>query len=100
MMKIKSAKNKLTFEGCFIFDNAEEVKETLFEQLNTFKGNTPIVLDLSHVEEIDSSGLQLVVSFFKTLEKRRIPYKVSGISDEMLEILTISGLNKYFNLEV
>lgn len=100
MMKIKSAKNKLTFEGSFIFDNAEDVKTALLGKLEKLKPGKPVVLDLSHVDEIDSSGLQLIVSFFKSLENTSIQYKVTAISDDMMEILEISGLGKFFNLEV
>ena len=100
MMKIKSAKKKLTFEGSFIFDNAEDVKTALLEKLEKIKPDKPVVLDLSHVDEIDSSGLQLMASFFKSLESQKIRYKVSSISEDMMEILEISGLGKFFNLEV
>ncbi len=99
-MKIKGAKNKVVCEGNFIFDNAESVKESLLAKLAKIDPAKPVLIQLQHVEEIDSSCLQLLLSFFKTLEERKIDFKVINISDEMMEILNLSGLNKYFRLEV
>jgi len=99
-MKIKGTKNKIVCEGDFIFDNAESVKAGLLGKLEKIQEGKPVVFDLSHLEEIDSSGLQLLLSLFKTLEKRKIQYKVNAINDNLLEILNLSGLDKFFRLEV
>jgi len=100
MINIKYAKNKITFEGNLIFENAQEVKKLLLEKLDMIAAKKPLTVELSGVVEIDSSGIQLLISFFKSLEGRQIGYKIMGISDEMEDVLTISGLTKYFKLEV
>lgn len=97
-MKVKAAKNKLSVEGSLIFDNAEPLKEELLAKLEKLKPDKPVKIDFSHVEEIDSSGIQLLISLFKTMESRNLRYKLESISDEMVEILDLSGLNKYFTL--
>jgi anti-anti-sigma factor len=99
-MKIKGSKNNIVCEGNFIFDNAEALKEALIEKLEKLDDSKTVTFDLSHLEEVDSSGIQLLLSFFKTLEERRIQYKVTQISEELLEVLDLSGLSKFFRLEV
>jgi len=99
-MNIKGSKNNVVCEGSLIFDNADAVKVGLLKKLKTISKGSSVQLELVGVDEIDSSGLQLLLSFFKTLEVRGIPYKVVSISDEILEILNLSGLSKYFRLEV
>lgn len=99
-MNIKGTKNKIVCEGNFIFDNAEALKVALLEQLDKIKADKPVTIELAQVEEVDSSGLQILLSFFRTLENRKIQYHIVNVSDEMLEILNLSGLNKYFRLEV
>jgi anti-sigma B factor antagonist len=99
-MKIKGAKNKITVEGNLILDDAGELKEKLLERMDKITPGKPLVLDLSKVEEVDSSGLQLLVSFFKTLQNRGVKFNVARINKQMLEILNLSGLSKYFRLEV
>lgn len=100
MMKIKGSKNKVICEGNFIFDNADAVKESLLSRLEKLDKSKPVIIELEHVEEIDSSGLQLLLAFFKTLEKQHMQYKVVNIAEEMMEILELSGLSKFFRLEV
>lgn len=97
-MKVKAAKNKLSVEGSLIFDNSERLKDELLAKLEKLKPEKPVKLDFSQIQEIDSSGIQLLISLFKTLESRKLRYKLESISDEMAEILEMSGLNKYFTL--
>lgn len=99
-MKIKGTKNKITVEGNLIFDNSEELKEKLLERIDHITPHKPVIVDLSRVEEIDSSGLQILLSFFKTLQNLSVKFNVTNINKEMLDILNLSGLTKYFRLEV
>jgi anti-anti-sigma factor len=99
-MRIKGAKNRVAVEGNLIYDNAEKLKQLLLERVETITPGNPVYLDLSGVREVDSSGLQLLVAFFKTLQARGIKYSVDSIAEEMLEILNLSGLAKYFRLEI
>lgn len=97
-MKIKGARNRIIVEGNLTFANAEQVKEGLLEKLAKVKTDKEVVMDLSRVEALDSAGIQLLIAFFKSLEKRKMKYKVEGIADEMLETLELSGLNKFFRV--
>jgi len=99
-MNIKGTKNKVSIEGNLIIDNAEKVKEELMKRLDNITPGKPVILDLSRVEEVDSSGLQLLVAFFKSLQNRGIKFSVTAIHKDMLEILNLSGLAKYFRLEI
>jgi len=97
-MKISGAGNKIIVEGNLIVDHAEQVKKGLLEKLAEIKADKEVIMDLSHVESIDSSGMQLLIAFFKSLRDREMKYKIERISDEMLEILELSGLNKLFRV--
>ena len=97
-MKIKGTKKRVAVEGDLIFDNAEKLKQLLLERVEKITPATPVILDLSGVQDVDSSGLQLLVAFFKTLQNRGIKSSVNNIPKEMLEILNLSGLDKSFRL--
>lgn len=99
-MNIKGTKNKVSIEGNLIIDHAEKVKEELMKRLDNITPGKPLILDLSRVEEVDSSGLQLLVAFFKSLQNRGITFSVTAIHKDMLEVLNLSGLAKYFRLEI
>jgi len=98
-MNIKGTKNKILIEGNLIIDHVEDAKKELLKKLENITPGKPVVLDLSRVEEIDSSGLQLLVAFFKSLQNKGINFNVTSINKDMLEVLNISGLAKYFRLE-
>ncbi len=95
-MKIKGTKNNIAIEGNLIFDNAEQVKESLLNRLEKITPDKEVVINLSQVHEIDSSGIQLLIALFKSLDSRKCQYKIDSISDEIAEILQLSGLNKFF----
>jgi anti-anti-sigma factor len=98
-MKIKGTKNKIIVEGNLIFDDADELKEKLLERMDHINPHQPVIMDLSSVNEVDSSGIQLLLSFFKTLQNKGVKFYVDNINKEMLEILNLSGLAKYFRLQ-
>jgi anti-sigma B factor antagonist len=99
-MKIKGTKNKVIVEGNLILDNAEELKKLLQKRVEKITPGQQVILDLSGVQEVDSSGLQLLVAFLKTMHTKGMKCSVNSIQKEMLEILNLSGLAKYFRLEI
>ncbi len=54
-----------------------------------------LVLDLSGVTEIDTSGLQLLYAIKKTIEEHG-SFSIRGISDEVKETMNISGFIRVF----
>jgi len=99
-MKIKGSKNNVIVEGNLIFDNAQQAREALLSKLGKLTDDKEVTIDLSQVTEIDSSGIQLLISFFKSLDKHKFRYKINGITDEIMEILNLAGIIKYFKIEV
>jgi len=53
-----------------------------------------IVLDFSQVGFMDSSGIGMIIGRYKNAEKRGGKMALSGMSDEMGRLFTISGLAK------
>ncbi|MGE5340164.1 MAG: lipid asymmetry maintenance protein MlaB [Candidatus Omnitrophota bacterium] len=98
-MKIKGVQNNVIVEGNLIFDNAKQLKDGLLAKLEKFKkdrSDKEVGIDLSRIEEIDSSGIQLLIAFFKSLQKHKIQYKIIGMNDETVDVLELAGLNKFF----
>ena len=96
-MKISLKKNELLFEGEFILDNAEEIKSILSKLLSKIK-TKEIKLNLINVMELDSAGLQIILSFCKTIKEKGIDHSVSEINEDISVILKTSGLGRYLNL--
>jgi len=96
-MEITNKGGELFFNGEFVLENVEDIKDNLLKVLAKIK-TQDIKLNFINVLELDSAGLQTILSFCKTLKEKKIDYSVSSINENILNILEISGLGKYLNL--
>lgn len=58
-----------------------------------------VVIDLSSVQFMDSSGIGLLIAAHNTLKERSASLKVSGASPEIAELLTSMCLDRHFPIE-
>jgi anti-sigma B factor antagonist len=71
-------------------DNLTEIKG-YYSQYNHFE------LNLSSVEEIDSSGIQLLLSLVKNAKKDDKQVELSEISDPVLEVMDLLAIRSHFD---
>jgi anti-sigma B factor antagonist len=71
-------------------DNLNEIKG-YYSQFNHFE------LNLSAVEEIDSSGIQLLLSLVKNAKKDDKQVVLSEISDPVIEIMDLLDIRSHFD---
>ena len=98
-MEVLLRKDNLIFKGSFIIDKAIEMKEVLMKTLEKTKNVENINIDLSKVEEIDSSAIQLIISFCKSLEQEEKKFDLINVNDNISQLLKLTGLNKFFKLD-
>lgn len=55
----------------------------------------PVIIDISKVEFIDSSGIGLIVHIYKSLTARKIKVVLSGASQQPLELLKATQLDRF-----
>jgi anti-anti-sigma factor len=55
----------------------------------------PVIIDISKVEFIDSSGIGLIVHVYKSLTARKIKVVLSGASEQPLELLKATQLDRF-----
>jgi anti-anti-sigma factor len=96
-MEITNKGGELFFNGEFILENVEDIKNDLLKVLSEIK-TQDVKLNFINILELDSAGLQTILSFCKTLKENNVGYSVSSINEDILNILEISGLGKYLNL--
>ena len=60
--------------------------------------NKGIILNCSKVKFIDSSGLGIIVSIYKTLIKRERKFALSCLDSKTMEIFTLTKLDKILTL--
>ncbi|MBT4290643.1 MAG: STAS domain-containing protein [Deltaproteobacteria bacterium] len=83
----------VNIEGNIILEETETIKNFLEPLIETpeVKG---IIINGSKVEYIDSSGLGLIVSMYKTLTKSNKKFALSELSAKTMEIFILTRLNE------
>jgi len=66
--------------------------------LGTLKDGKPLLIDMAQVSYIDSSGIASLVEGFQTPKSSKLPYGLLNISTTALQVLTLTRLDKIFNL--
>lgn len=72
------------------------VREKLDEQIQS--GNADLVVDLSKVTFLDSTGLGVLVGRLKLARTRGGHLRLVGADDRVLKVFSITGLDKVFDL--
>jgi anti-sigma B factor antagonist len=72
-----------------------EVREQILASL---KAGHPLLIDLSGVSYIDSSGIASLVEGFQTAKTAKLGYGLLNISNTALQVLTLTRLDKIFAL--
>ncbi|MEL3972881.1 anti-sigma factor antagonist [Rossellomorea oryzaecorticis] len=76
---------------------APKLKETLHPSAEA-ENDKDIVVDLSEVSYMDSTGLGVFVGLFKTINARGGQLKLVGLSDRLQRLFDITGLGDIMNI--
>jgi anti-sigma B factor antagonist len=72
-----------------------QVREQILASL---KAGRPLLIDLSGVSYIDSSGIASLVEGFQTAKTAKLHFGLLNISNTALQVLTLTRLDKIFAL--
>lgn len=87
----------LDVSGNIDMSNSPEVRKVLLHELRE-KGVSRVVLNLSRVDYIDSSGVASLVEGLKASRESGSRFLLFGLSDSAREVLKISRLLKLFEV--
>ena len=87
----------VTIEGNIALDGVNEAKAYLRPHLESpdVKG---LVINFDKVNFIDSSGIGLIVSIFKTMQQKEGQFALTNLSKKNEEIFSITRLNKILDI--
>jgi anti-sigma B factor antagonist len=71
------------------------VRQKLLESL---EGNTRVVVDLSAVNYIDSSGVASLVEAFQLSRKKGASFSLASVSSAAMRVLSLARLDKVFTI--
>lgn len=98
-----------------IVENVNDITVVSFKGINRFNAiitepvkeeikslftspNTKLILDLSGIQFIDSSGFGVFLSIMKTANNNNGYFKISNISEEVMELFKLLQLHNVFEI--
>lgn len=66
--------------------------------LKTLEGKKPLVIDLSDVSYIDSSGIACLVEALQSAKKHKLDFSLAHISSKAMRVLQLARLDKVFTI--
>jgi len=84
-------------EGRLDTRNYPETEKKLMEDIEN--GERVMLLDLSKLNYISSSGLRVLLMVLKKLHALKGSIVLLGLQDQIKEIFEISGFNKFFEIQ-
>ncbi|MCB1114647.1 MAG: STAS domain-containing protein [Chlamydiia bacterium] len=76
--------------------NSQEFKDSAFKMIKDQCDG--VVLNLEHIEFIDSSGIGALVSMLKELEREKKHFSVCGVNNGVKNLFKLTGLEKVLKI--
>ncbi|MFW5488727.1 MAG: STAS domain-containing protein [Desulfovibrio sp.] len=86
----------IKLDGRVVSDNAPDVKKRIQDRLT--EGYLNLVLDMSNVPFIDSSGLGTLVASFRTVGAKGGVLLIAGLIPEVRALFQLTRLDKVFEI--
>ncbi len=81
------------FDGAVDLSSSPEARKNIIEILEQ---NTNILIDLSLVNYIDSSGVACLVEGYQVAKKRSLKFGLIGVSNAAMSVLKLARLDQVF----
>lgn len=87
---------KITLAKDFAIQEAAELREKAYELIG--QGHYRFVMDFSHCEFIDSSGLGVLVSIYKRCAEKGGTVRILHMKPQVMKIFQLTRLDKVFDI--
>lgn len=75
---------------------AQALKEEVAQYLK--KPNTKLILDMSNIEYVDSSGFGALLSILRNAKNNDSQFKICNVSDDVMELIKLLQLHNVFEI--
>jgi anti-anti-sigma factor len=84
---------RMSIAGDIKIYDAVKTKDEMLKEFQTYR---EFRLDLSQIEEMDASGLQLLILLRKEIERFQIPFELVAASTPVFKLLDLYRLRDWF----
>mgnify|MGYP006287668723 CR=1 FL=1 len=95
---VENDKSVLKLDGELIFDNSNQLKEEAKKKLAKNGEIKKLILDLSQVPYLDSSGVGVILSIFKFMRKRNGSLSVAGPNQKIKRVFEVTKLTEVISV--
>ena len=89
---------EVELEGEIDVQRSDAVRAELRHAVDTAGGRT-VIVDLTRVTFLDSSGLSALIAGKRTADAQGTPFQVRGASDNLRRLFEVTGLLGHFGLD-
>lgn len=86
----------IALRGDVDLESSPKVRDALLECVGTKR---PVVVDMSGVSHIDSSGVASLVEAYQTARKSDTPFALAQVSQSAMRVLELARLDKVFTIQ-
>lgn len=91
---VENNKAVLKFDGEVIFDNSNQLKEESKKRLAKKEEVENLIIDLSRVPYLDSSGVGVVLSLFKFMRNRDGSLSIAGPNEKITRVFDVTKMTE------
>lgn len=85
----------VAFDGDVDLENSPQARQTLLDCVGK---SAKVVVDLSGVGYIDSSGIACLVEAYQAARKKGVGFALAAVSESTLRVLKLARLDKVFTI--
>ncbi len=86
---------RIALSGEVDLHNSSQVKQVLLEHI---RQDTPVVVDLSELSYIDSSGMATLVEALNEAKERKVSFCIAGAKGAPLQVFELTRLDSVFDM--
>lgn len=92
------SEHRIRVEEDIVATSAEKIQQNIVESLKTAPAEVPVVLDLTHINFVDSMGFKIILGLYKTCCDQTRDFSIESSSEQISKLLKICQLNKIIQL--
>jgi anti-sigma B factor antagonist len=81
-----------------LYDSLAEIKNRFENIMKKIQDNVDVIIDLTKISFIDSSGLGFLVNMCKQMRKSGKQILISGLRENVMQLFRLTGVAKYFDI--
>lgn len=93
-LSLEANKAVIKFEGEVVFNNSNQLKERVKAKLDANKEVNTLIIDLGNVSYLDSSGVGLLLSLFKFMQKREGSLRVARPNAKIKRVFDVTKMRE------